>query len=194
MCPGRAELLEAYELLRKGAPALDDAAGGPVAPGRFRDAHRVEAMMRVEAPILDREECVDHQRRDPLERHVDPLLHEEREHLPVLPVEDDRALGVRADFGERGGVTQLTRHVPGSADSDDCDGPERNRAEQRARDQKSPSHAPLQGNGDARKNSGGSTIHWQKWQAENPQWGTPPVWRAEWANRHPRGRPPQTPR
>src|SRR5258708_5324527 len=114
MCRGRAELLEAYELLRKGAPALDDAAGAPVAPGRFRDAHRVEAMMRVEAPILDREECVDHQRRDPLERHVDPLLHEEREHLPVLPVEDDRALVGRAEWAKRYPPAALpqTPHLP----------------------------------------------------------------------------------
>ena len=67
----RRQLLEPRELLRQGAAAFDDAAAAPVAPGGLDDARGVEPVMRIEAPILDRQQRVDHVRRHAVERHVD---------------------------------------------------------------------------------------------------------------------------
>lgn len=140
---GRCELLETHQLLRQGAPSLENATRAPVAPGGLHDSHGVETVMRVEAPILDRQERVDHVGRHAVEWNVDALFHEEGEHLPVLPVEDDGALGMRPDFGERSRVPQLTRHAPRGANRDRGDGPDEHRAQQHAHDQESSSHAAL---------------------------------------------------
>ena len=107
--------------------------------------------MRIEAPILDREERGDHVRRHAVERNVGALLDEEGEDLPVLPVEDDGALRVRADLGECGGVAELTVDQPRRSNRDRGDGPDQNRGQQHARDQKSSSHAAMNRNASATK-------------------------------------------
>ena len=105
----RRELLEPRQLLGQRAAPFDDAAAAPVAPGRLDDADAVDAVVRVEAAVLDGEERVDHVRRHAVERHVLALFDEEGKDLAVLPVEDDGALRMRADLGEGGGVVELAR-------------------------------------------------------------------------------------
>ena len=148
----RRELLEPRELLGQRAAPFDDAAAAPVAPRGLHDADAVDAVVRVEAAILDGEERVDHVRRHAVERHVLALFDEEGEGLAVLPVEDDGALRMRANLGEGGGVVELARHQPGSADDGDGDGPHQDRAHQHAGDQKSSSHVTPKRNASARKN------------------------------------------
>jgi len=68
--------------------------------------------MRIEAPIFDGEERVDHVRRDAIERHVDALLDEKGERRLVVPVVNDRALRVLADRRERRRVGKLACGAP----------------------------------------------------------------------------------
>ena len=95
------------ELLRDRAAALDDSPRAEVAQRRADDADRVEAVMRIEAPILDREERVDHVRRHLVERDVDPLLGEEGKGRLALAIEDDRRLGARREVGQVVGAVEL---------------------------------------------------------------------------------------
>ena len=63
-----------------------------------------------------------------------------------------RALRMRADGGERGGVTELAGDHPRGAKRDRGDGPDQNRSQQHAGDQQSSSHAAMNRNASASEN------------------------------------------
>ena len=65
----RREELLLGELLRDRAATADDVAGAQVVEGRSDDAGEVEAGVRVEAPVLDRDRGLDHHGRDILQLH-----------------------------------------------------------------------------------------------------------------------------
>jgi hypothetical protein len=72
--PRGRELLGARELLRDGARPFHDPSGAPVPPCGLDDADAVQAVVRIEAPVLRRNNRVDHVRRHRVDRHVDALL------------------------------------------------------------------------------------------------------------------------
>ena len=96
----RREAHRARELLGNGAAAFANATGAHVSHGRANDANRIEAAVRVEAPILDGDDGIDHVPRDLIEGHVDALFGVEGECGMALAIEHDRGLGAWPDAGE----------------------------------------------------------------------------------------------
>ncbi len=85
--------LDLHVLLRDGGRALDGAALGRVLEGGAQDAAHVDAGVRPEAAILDRDHRLLHHRGDLLLRQVDaPVIAGERPDLVAALVEQDRRL------------------------------------------------------------------------------------------------------
>src|SRR6266550_2797093 len=102
---GRQELLLG-QLLRDGAATTDDPAGADVVERGADDADEVEAGVRVEALVLDRNSRLDRDRRDVLEldrKAVVAMVADVRQHDLAGAVVDDRVAR------ERGGVEALDR-------------------------------------------------------------------------------------
>ena len=111
--PHRCQVRGPGELLRNGAAALDDPSGSQVPPGGAGDADGIDPEVLKEAPILDREDRIDHVWRDALERNRDPLLDEEAEGGPAVTVENDCRLRPRTDAGQRTRAVELSRNRGG---------------------------------------------------------------------------------
>ena len=88
------------ELLCDRAAALDDPPGPEVSPRRGGDANGIHSVMRIKASILDREQRVDHVRRNPVERHGDALLDEKSEGRFAQAVVHDRRLRPRREVSQ----------------------------------------------------------------------------------------------
>src|SRR4029453_958977 len=123
----RRQLRRARELLGDGAAALDNAPGAEVPDRSGEDAHRIDAEVLIEAPVLDRNDGVHHVRRDAIERHRDALLDEVAESRLAMAIEDDRRPWPGRDAAQRARAVQLTGdrccegdRAPGSDPPDHC--------------------------------------------------------------------------
>ena len=62
------------QLLRNGAPALNDAATFQVVDSSPRNRQQVETVVVVEGPILDGDRCFEHHRGHRTKRHHDSMI------------------------------------------------------------------------------------------------------------------------
>ena len=69
-------------------PPCDDAAAQDVGDERARDADRIDAVMRIEAPILDGDEGLRHVARQVLQRHRGAAHVAARREQPALQIDD----------------------------------------------------------------------------------------------------------
>ena len=81
------------QLLRDGAPALDDAATFQVIEGGPRNRQVVQTVVVIEGPILDGDRGFEHQRRHRAERH------------------DDSVIALLPDVGEQGSMAIVNEQV-----------------------------------------------------------------------------------
>ena len=107
----------ARELLGDRAAALPARARPGVGQHRRADAHDVDAVVLVEPLVLDRDDRLADVARHLLERHLDALLLEDREHRLVGLVEQRRRLRHVADRRQRLAVRQRLTDVPGKPEA-----------------------------------------------------------------------------
>jgi hypothetical protein len=95
------------ELLRDRAAALRRASFPEVGKGGAGHADQVHTSMIVEALILHRDDCLHQIRRDPRQRHLDPLLAKDRERRAIAGIEERRCLRHRAGAVQHAAVRQV---------------------------------------------------------------------------------------
>jgi hypothetical protein len=100
----------ARQLLRDGAAPFTDAARPEVSPRGRHDAPRIDSAVRVETPVLDGQQRLDHVRRHTLEWDVDSLLGEKGEGRLAGAIEHDRGLRPWRDRGERSRFVEFRGH------------------------------------------------------------------------------------
>ncbi len=106
-----AEEALARELLRDGASALGTAPFPDIADHGGSHTYHIDAVVLVEALVLDRDDGLDEIRRHPFERNLDALFLEDREDGLVGRVEQRRGLGHVPDVAQRVAVGQPGRQV-----------------------------------------------------------------------------------
>jgi hypothetical protein len=120
------------ELLRDRRAALDGAAVADVGPQRARGAAQVDAVVLVEALVLDRDDRVLHRQRDVRRRDDDPALVGERCEVVAADVDEQRVLGALElapvlELGQVGGDRH--HHPEGGRDEREQREPEQDQRE-----------------------------------------------------------------
>jgi putative spermidine/putrescine transport system ATP-binding protein len=132
-------------MLRPEELTLDDSADLEVAPGGTGDPDRVNPVMQEEAPVFDRHDGIDHVRRHANERHVHPLLREEGEGGPAVPVVHNRRLRSRPNLREVASTIEFLTYRVGQQRRTDCRGPRDDRERHRGREYHRSSHHHIPG-------------------------------------------------